>query len=197
MAAKLEISATSQVKAFSKVDELDGQLRKIHLRRRRGDLLSALQACDAWLSEHADCYQVLAERASVQSSLGNVDRAIEDISRVIALRPMEPCFHFERAHYLIDAQRHEQAVLDLTEVLRLCDVWNSDYYRTTARFVRGYAHLRLGRPSEAIKDCSDVKDDFRWWIEHGLRTKAAVLAEAEAMIIDLNGPWPPKTNDPQ
>lgn len=194
MAATLEISATPKAKVKEHaVDDLESRLGEIRLKCRQRDFLGALQACDAWLSKNADCYQVLAERASVQSSLGNVDRAIEDMSHVIALRPMEPCFHFERAHCLIDAQRYEEAIQDLTEVLRLCDVWNRDYYRTTARFVRGYAHLRLGRPSEAINDCSDAKDDFRWWIERGLRTKATILAEAEAMIIDLKGPWCPKT----
>jgi len=166
--------------------DLDSRLKEIRRRCREGDFSGALQACDAWLSENPNSYEILSERASVQSSLGNIDRATEDISQAIVLRPMEPCFRFERAHYLIDAQRYEPAVVDLTEVLRLCDVWNRDYYRVTARFVRGYAYLRLGKPAEAIKDCIDVKDDFRWWIEHGLRTKTAILSEAEAMITDLN-----------
>src|ERR1700752_4034119 len=167
--------------------DLDSQVKKIHRRRREGNFSGALQACDAWLSENPNSYEILSERALVQSSLGNSDRAIEDISQVIAPRPMEPCFRFERAYYLIDAQRYEPAIVDLTEVLRLCDVWNRDYYRVTARFVRGYAYLRLGKAAEVIHDCTDVEDGFQWWIEHGLRTKTAILSEAEAMITDLNG----------
>ena len=174
------------------MQDLDGHLKDIRLKCKRGDYTGALQACDTWLSGHPDCYKILAERASVQSSLGHVEQAIEDIGRVVALKPEEPCFRFERAHYLIDVQRYEEAIDDLTEVLRLCDVWDRDYYRGTARFVRGYANLRLGRPTEAIADCSPVKDDFRWWIEHGLRTKATILAEAEALLIDQRGIWYPK-----
>jgi tetratricopeptide (TPR) repeat protein len=172
--------------------DLDDHLKDIRRKCKQGDYLGALRTCDIWLSEHPDCHKVLAERGAVQSSLGHVDSAIEDMSRVIALKPEEPHFRFERAHYLIDAQRYEEAIEDLTEILRLCDVWGRDYYRDTARFVRGYANLRLGRPTEAINDCSPLKDDFRWWIEHGLRTKATILAEAEALLIDQRGIWHPE-----
>lgn len=157
------------------------QLREIAEKRKRGEYEEALRLCDELIGQCSDASEALWERALVYSAMGDTESAIEDLTQVIRMKPDEPCYYHERAHFLIDAHRYEEAVADLTEVLRLCDVWHSDYYRSTAHFARAYSYLQLGSANEAFADCRYVKEDFRWWIDHALWTKAALLAEIRAM----------------
>jgi tetratricopeptide (TPR) repeat protein len=159
------------------MNDISRQLREIGAKRKRREYENALRLCNELLGQYSDAYEILWERAFVYSAMGNIERAIEDLTHVIAVKPEEPCYYHERAHFLIDMRKYSEAVDDLTEVLRLCDVRRSDYYRKTARFVRAYAYLQLGRTNDALADCGYVNGDFSWWIEFALRTKAEILAE--------------------
>jgi tetratricopeptide (TPR) repeat protein len=163
---------------------MDGMAKRLEeidtwCRRREYDV--ALHLCNKLLKEYPDSHEPLREKAFVHGLMGQTERAIEDWTRVIAIRPDEPCYFFGRAHDFIDARRYAEAVSDLTEVLRLCDAWQSNYYRAMAHLVRAHAYLRLGRPADALADCDQVKDDAVWWVENGLRTKSMMVVQAKAM----------------
>jgi tetratricopeptide (TPR) repeat protein len=164
------------------VDSIESQLQEIEPWCRRREYDVALRLCNKLLDEHPHSREALWSRAFIFGGMGDTESAIGDLTRIIALRSEEPCYFTERAHRLIDAGRYAEAVEDLTETLRLCDQWDSDHYRAVAHFVRAYAYLRLGRPNDALADCHHVRDGFSWWIEHGLRTKAEITAEAKAML---------------
>lgn len=163
------------------MNDVDRRLEEIDARRNRREYDIALRLCNKLLEECPDSHRVLRERAFLYGSMHRTELAIDDLTRVIALRPNEPCYFADRADYLIDARRYREAVDDLTEALRLCDVWRNDYYRATAHFVRAYAHLRLGHSSDALADCRHVRDNFSWWIEGALRSKSGIVTEAEVM----------------
>lgn len=170
------------------MDEMAKRLEEIDTWCRRREHDVALRLCNKLMEEYPDSHEPLRERAFVHSLMGQTQHAIDDLTRVIAIRPHEPCYFDLRAHQFIDLGRYEEAVSDLTEVLRLCDVWESDYYRSTAHLVRAHAFLRLGRPADALADCDHVKDDSGWWIENGLRTKSAMVAEAKEMLANKAPP---------
>ena len=163
------------------MDQVSRRIEEIAEWGKRGEYKFALILCDDLLMEHPESCEALRERAYLRSRTGNNDGAIDDLTQIISRKPEEPCYFTERADRLIDAGRYQEAVDDLTEALRLCDVWRSDYYRSTAHFVRAYAQLQLRRPVETLDDCSRVENGFRWWIEHGLRTKEMLIADAKAL----------------
>lgn len=91
---------------------------------------------------------------------------------------LEPDYYYTRGILFFKISRYTEAVRDFTEVLRLCDFHNSNYYREGAHFFRADAYVRLKQYDEARADCAHVRDDFQTWTD-SLRTKECILNECK------------------
>jgi tetratricopeptide (TPR) repeat protein len=168
------------------MDDLESRLASIREKAKRGEYESALELCAASLEVCPNDYRVLRERAYVYERMGDLAKAIDDISLVIGQRPRDPAFLFERSLWWLNEGNYDQAIADTSEVLRLCDEWRNDYYREIAHFFRAYAALKLSRPSDALADCKQVRDDCCWWIQGALCKRSDLVDEANALLAKQN-----------
>lgn len=120
--------------------------------------------------------EIWVARANVNTLKCDLDAAITDWTRVIGLCGTQPHYFFMRGVVLIQLGEFRKAVSDLTSVIELSDLYQSDYYRGTAHLFRAEAHLKLREFDNARRDCAHVDDDTRIWTDR-LRTKADILAE--------------------
>jgi len=137
-------------------------------------------AAIARLDELGRCYpadpRVSATRAYVMGHQGDHQAAVECWSRAIALLDEEPHYFYMRGIHLFALGRFRQAVVDFTEVVRLCDHHGSDYYRAPAHFFKADALLQLGELRMAEAECAQIPEDMQVWTDR-LRTRANILAD--------------------
>lgn len=131
---------------------------------------------DDLLAREPDFHQAWAKRAYVNDAKGELQAALEDVSRAIAISSLEPAYYDKRGRYLFQLHKYRDAVADFTRVIELCDQHKSDYYRACAHFARADAYIRLGEYEKAKFDLENVTDDHRAWTDR-LRTKQDLLAE--------------------
>jgi tetratricopeptide (TPR) repeat protein len=120
---------------------------------------AAFKLLDTLLQENPEDAEVWRTRAYVSDAEGNPQGAIHDITEAIARHDREPDYFFTRARYRMMCGEYRDAADDLTITLKLCDDFQSDYYREVAHLLRAdcYAHLSMFR--EALSECQHVRDD--------------------------------------
>jgi tetratricopeptide (TPR) repeat protein len=138
-----------------------------------GDEERAMSLANRAVEQFADSYGSWAFRAYLHGRCRNYNDAVVDLTRAIEINPEEPHLYFECALNRMVLGRDREAVLDLDEALRLCQVHASDYYREALRFMRSLALARTGRKSEAKRDLAEVSPEFSMWIDK-LWTKGQV-----------------------
>jgi|SRR5271163_2297975 len=113
-------------------------------------------------------------------------KAVADLTRAMELNPSEPHLYYSRGRYLFQLHEDDPAVRDFNKGLAMCDFNNNDYYREELHFWRAEALLRLGAKEEALKDLSQVPDDFRSWT-YALRTKQDLLRDCGVSVSSTCG----------
>jgi tetratricopeptide (TPR) repeat protein len=141
---------------------------------KAGELEHAFELASSLLQESPDDARLWALRGRVAEQQANYQSAIDDLSRAIAISPLEPDYVFTRGRYRLAADDCRGALEDFTETLRLCDHHVSDYYRESAYFFRAESFLCLRTYDEARADCANVRDDTRMWTT-ALRSKQDIL----------------------
>jgi tetratricopeptide (TPR) repeat protein len=146
----------------------------------------ALVRCRELLDRHPKSTRARGLQASIKHRLGDYAGAVSDADELIRLKPRQPLGYFERGRYLLTRGSPELAIADFTEVLRLSDLWQSEYYVEAGFFYRAEALIRCRRFGEARRDCARLSDGFTFWAD-GLRTKDQMLAECAAGEINIRG----------
>ena len=100
-------------------------------------------------------------RAYISSRKGDNVAAISDLTQSILLFAKEPHPYYTRGIIYLQIGDYVNAVNDFSKVLELCDLYNSDYYKESAYFLRADAYVRLKEFKMAIADCAHVSDDFQ------------------------------------
>ncbi len=87
-----------------------------------------------------------AVSAVAGSSADNLDLALADYSRVIALKPDNPAAYFDRGEAYYKQGRYALAIADYNRAIELNPSYEAAYYS------RGLAHRKNGDPDKAIAD---------------------------------------------
>jgi tetratricopeptide (TPR) repeat protein len=151
------------------IDEMARAARYVPARRRLAQLME----------QYPGEASVFSCSAYVNSRSGNNAAALRDISAAIALSNLETDYHYVRGKLHFKTACYDKAICDFTEVIRLCDLHKSDYYRENAYFFRADAYIRTKNYDHAKRDCEHVTDGFRTWTDR-LRSKQELLAECAA-----------------
>ena len=123
--------------------QMNSELRQISKLARADKYEEALQRLDALLTKHPAEPAVWSLRGYTNNSKGDLLSAVSDLTECIKFRRNEPDDFFTRGRILFKAGRLEEAIVDFTRVLQLCDDHRSDYYRQAAHFFRADAYVRL------------------------------------------------------
>lgn len=131
-------------------DQLDEALKHLRHNPER-----SLEICEQYLSEHPDDPNGLFSRHQALETLGEDERALADITRVVELEPSWAAYS-SRGQLLRKMGRHQQAIDDLTHSLELDEwVWKTSY----DPHFRADSYARLGRLEEALADCEFIAED--------------------------------------
>lgn len=101
--------------------------------------------------------------AYVLARLGDLLGAIEHASRAIEIAPTEPAYFFKRGRYRLRIGETRLAEQDFSLGLRLCELHENDYYRSTLQMFRAYARIEMGLHAEAEADLQGVPPSTRIW----------------------------------
>ena len=154
--------------------DIDREINSIVAATKAENFRSALSQCAVLIERWPDAPEAWRHKAYVHAQMKNYDLAVEAMSRAIEFAPNEPAYYMLRGRYLLMLSDNESASENFTQVLELCDQLQSDYHREVAHFLRAESYVRLCRFDDALRDCEDVRDEFRMWID-SLRTKRDIV----------------------
>jgi tetratricopeptide (TPR) repeat protein len=113
----------------------------------------------------------LSARASAYEQLGDYDRAIADLARVISINPNDATAHRDRANVEVKKMDFAAALADMDQMVRLRpdDSWSYSY--------RGWANMMGGNYHRALEDLdhSILMDEPGSWWAHFTRAKVFLL----------------------
>lgn len=123
----------------------------------RSEPLRSLAICQNYLAAHPDDPHGLFSRYQAWNRLGELQKALADITRAIAL---DPCWnnYSARAQLFREMGDHTRAVEDLTKARELDD---EEWRGSLDPHFRADSLARLGRLDEALADCAHISEDHR------------------------------------
>ncbi|MGD0142758.1 MAG: hypothetical protein ABSC92_06345 [Rhizomicrobium sp.] len=115
----------------------------------------SVEICDKYLLEHSDDTHALFMRFQALGQLGEREKALADINRVLELEPNSGGYS-SRGKFFHDVGDHRRAVDDLTRAREL----DPDEWKTSLDpHYRADSLARLGRLDDALADCAFLPDD--------------------------------------
>ncbi|MBK7708716.1 MAG: hypothetical protein IPJ30_23915 [Acidobacteria bacterium] len=142
----------------------------------RKDHTAALSICDEVLAENPVSDYAYRKRAWIYSDLGDLEKAVSDISVAIQLNSNQAEYYALRGRWYFDLGRFQQVILDQTTAIEIELANKSFYFLETAYFFRAASHLSLGHLSEAKADCKHVHDDFVIFTRTGRLSKEFIMS---------------------
>lgn len=130
--------------------ELDGVIDILRRNPRQ-----ALEICERYVSEHPDDPHGLFSRFQVLDTIGEHERALADIDRVLELDP-DWIGYSSRGHFFHNVGDYQRAIEDLTHA-REIDQW--EWEHSFDPHFRADSLARLGRLDEALADCALIEED--------------------------------------
>jgi tetratricopeptide (TPR) repeat protein len=162
------------------MSEIERQLNEASSAAKKDDYDKALAICNAVLQAHPLFPEALRTRSEIYTRMGDLERAIADLTEVIKTAG-EPSDFFFRGWRYLDNGDTDCAIGDFSKALELGEDQNFHYHDQSARFFRALACVRAKRYDEALADCLHVKDDFLIYTRStGKITKADVVKQARA-----------------
>ena len=123
--------------------------------KRLGFLLAALLllvSCGKKTAGPGDEFARLTNVGKNYYEKGEAAKAIEPLTKALALNPTHPEAHLNLANALLRADQPDQAAQHAQEALKL------NHNSGAAHYVLGCAQLRLGKPKEAVQALQQAKD---------------------------------------
>lgn len=143
-----------------------------------------VELCDALEGRFPDEFKIYYYRARSKRAQSDVEGAIKDLSRAIALEPREPGLFFLRGVWTMSAGDHRAALVDMQSAIERDEALGSTYYRDAAKFARAVAFLLLGDAEQALRECVGLPENMtlflagRVWTMDKLRERAAREGQA-------------------
>src|SRR5581483_3385855 len=132
---------------------------------------AAVEALTALIASHALVPSAYSKRAKCYQRMGYLDRALADLSRAIELSPTTSGYYFTRGRYRLGAGQLQEACNDFTVVVQLEKAKEEQPFLEAARFFRAETNLQLGRFDHALRDCSEIREDFSLFVSGRMRTR--------------------------
>jgi len=117
--------------------------------------LDALELCEQYVREHPDDPNGLFSRFQVLESLGENERALTDIDRVLEIDPNSGGYS-SRGVFFHGIGDYHRAIDDLTRA-RACD--EEEWKGSLDPHFRADCYARLGLLKEALADCAYIEED--------------------------------------
>jgi tetratricopeptide (TPR) repeat protein len=142
-----------------------------------GNYEDALALCDRYDAQHPKDPRGYRERAAILLHKREYALAEEALQRLLDTGSQEPCDHFDHGRVLAMAGRFKDAIAALTCCVDSSVKHADNYYVSSARLVRAFAYLEIGRITEAACDLDEIPEDTKLWIgSHGLVSKTSLAA---------------------
>jgi tetratricopeptide (TPR) repeat protein len=126
-----------------------------HLRKNPS---RSLEICQRYVSDHPGDANGYYSRFNAWDALGEHDKALADINRVLELDPNMGGFA-SRGKFFRRLGQYECGLKDLTRARELDQKgWETSLYPVE----RADCYARLGRLDDALADCAHIPDD--WWM---------------------------------
>ena len=140
-------------KPYIEADAITYFLRGVEA-HQRDDFDDAIAYYDEIISTDPENTSILADiyynRGTAYSTIGEYDRAIEDLTKAIELRPNDPRAYYNRGGTYIDKQFYELAIKDFDKAINLNPDDSSHY------LLRGVAHIEKHDYELAASDFSNA-----------------------------------------
>ena len=160
------------------MDDIEKQLDEAFSAAQKDDYEKALAICNAVLQAYPLFPDALRKRSEIYTRMGDLERAIADLTEIIKTAGESSDYFFRGWRYL-DNGDTDNAIADFSKALELGEDQNFHYYDQSAHFFRALACVRAIRYDEALADCLHVKDDFLIYTRStGKITKADVVKQA-------------------
>jgi tetratricopeptide (TPR) repeat protein len=160
-------------------EDLENLIKKIESQSKK-DEMGALAAASELIKEYSEDVRVWSLRSYIYEAMDRYEDAVNDVSKAILIKPLEPGLYFSRGRYLINLERYKESIDDFSPGIELCDLHNNDYYRETLHFFRAFSYLRMGDKKGVLNDLSHIQDeDFSLWID-GMVSKKEMLDAAHS-----------------
>jgi tetratricopeptide (TPR) repeat protein len=131
-------------------DELSEALRRLGYKHP-----DALELCEQYVREHPDDPNGLFSRFQVLEGLGENERALADIDRVLELDPNSGGYS-ARGAFFRGIGDYQGAIGDLT---RAREYDEEEWKGSFDPHLRADCYARLGRLQEALADCEHIAED--------------------------------------
>jgi tetratricopeptide (TPR) repeat protein len=126
-----------------------------HLRKNPS---RSLEICQRYVSAHPSDANGYYSRFNAWDALGERDKALADINRVLELDPNMGGYA-SRGKFFRRTGQYRRGLEDLSRARELDeDTWKTSLYPLE----RADCYARLGHLDEAVADCSYIPDD--WWM---------------------------------
>ena len=157
---------------------------------RHGRRAEAIAVCDEISRASPDVPSAHAIRGAALAAEGKLDEGLAELRRALELRPAYPWAHFEMGQRLLEAKRHDEAVVAFAAATGLADSANNRFALADALALAGAkdaaaSHMRRAAGSGAISEgqilrAADVIAEHEGW------------APAREFLLDLEK----RRNDP-
>lgn len=156
--------------------DVEDEIRKVELMLKEKKYDKARESLDTLIDKNPNEYKLWRKRAYVFEIDQDYKNATKYISKAINIHPSEPDYFYNRGRYLFILSNYNSAIEDFTKAIKLCDKYESDYYREPSYFMRAESYLRLKMYDKAQDDCNHLRDGYSAWTD-SLRSKEDILNE--------------------
>jgi tetratricopeptide (TPR) repeat protein len=150
-------------------------MKKVSLAKARelakqDDFESALLMCNQLLADDPGDHEAIRVKTSVLEKLNRSDEAVASLA-TLAQDSGEPADYFNLAMARLKRKEFCDGIAALESLLAISAQEQFDYYVSSAKFLRAFALIEIGRNAEASTDIQTLESDMRLWIPgHGLVT---------------------------
>ena len=123
--------------------------------------VEAIKLLDELAADQPDQFEVYFQRAMAKDGLGRHGEALVDLDFAIRLQPIEPALFYFRGRFLIEQLRYADGIADMDRTIVTDMALDSDYYASSARFIRAVAYFLGGDLKRAREACAALPRNQR------------------------------------
>ncbi len=140
----------------------------------------ALKLCNEIISGDMNQAEGYRERAAVYSLMGEYQSAVKDLISIFKLGSEEPADYYELGNIRFKQGCLDETIEALTNCIDLSEKYDFFYYKTACYFLRAEANLRLNKFKEALEDCQNLDEDYKYYIpSSGMKTRSKIIEQAK------------------
>jgi tetratricopeptide (TPR) repeat protein len=123
---------------------------------RQGDYDAAIEVFNTALAEYPDSFSILDRRAVAYHQKGEIEKALTDYTRMIALKPQNPDGWNSRGNLYHELGEYDKAIADFTQCIPLSPEGYGTYWSN-----RGISYYEKGDLDAALADLNKSIESWR------------------------------------